>query len=105
MNATNEMESMNIPKLGLKISIPMVISMISIALYEIVDTMFISNINSEALAESVVNISDGTFKYDSRTIAEYTLKKYSQPVIRDRLIGVYEEAEVHHKEAEKSRTE
>ena len=61
--------------------------------------------NSEALAESVVNISDGTFKYDSRTIAEYTLKKYSQPVIRDRLIGVYEEAEVHHKEAEKSRTE
>ena len=57
--------------------------------------------NSEALAESVVCISDGTFKYDSKTIAEYTLKKYSQPVIRDRLIGVYQEAEDMHKEAVK----
>ena len=56
MDETIEMESMSIPKLGLKISIPMVISMISIALYEIVDTMFISNINSEALATISLSI-------------------------------------------------
>lgn len=56
MNNTNEMESMSIPKLGLKISIPMVISMISIALYEIVDTMFISNISNEALTTISLSI-------------------------------------------------
>ena len=56
MNETNEMETMSIPKLGLKISIPMVISMISIALYEIVDTMFISNINNEALTTISLSI-------------------------------------------------
>lgn len=56
--------------------------------------------NSEALAESVVCISDGTFKYDSETIAKYTLMKYSQPVIRDRLIGVYEAAENAHTKKE-----
>lgn len=41
---SNEMETMPIKKLAIKISIPMVISMISISLYGIVDTMFISNI-------------------------------------------------------------
>ena len=56
MNETNEMETMSIPKLGLKISIPMVISMISIALYEIVDTMFISNINNDALTTISLSI-------------------------------------------------
>jgi putative MATE family efflux protein len=45
----NEMETMNIKKLALKVSIPMVISMISIALYGIVDTIFISKISEEAL--------------------------------------------------------
>ena len=41
---TNIMEKMNIKKLALKTSLPMIISMISIALYGIVDTMFVSNI-------------------------------------------------------------
>lgn len=45
----NHMETMNIKKLSLKVSIPMVISMISIALYGIVDTVFISNIGANAL--------------------------------------------------------
>lgn len=45
----NEMETMGIKKLALKISTPMVISMISIALYGIVDTMFVSKISNEAL--------------------------------------------------------
>lgn len=45
----SEMETMDIKKLSVKVSIPMVISMISIALYSIVDTIFISNIGNEAL--------------------------------------------------------
>jgi len=49
MYMINEMETMDIKKLALKISTPMVISMISIALYGIVDTMFISKISDEAL--------------------------------------------------------
>lgn len=49
MEQTNEMETMNIKKLAIKISTPMIISMISIALYGIVDTMFISGISGEAL--------------------------------------------------------
>lgn len=45
----NQMGTMNIKKLALKTSMPMVISMISIALYGIVDTVFISNISENAL--------------------------------------------------------
>ncbi len=45
----NQMGTMDIKKLALKTSMPMVISMISIALYGIVDTIFISNISEDAL--------------------------------------------------------
>ncbi len=45
----NEMETMEIPKLAIKTSLPMIISMISIALYGIVDTIFVSNISGNAL--------------------------------------------------------
>ena len=56
MKQTDEMGSMPIPKLAFKISIPMVISMISIALYGIVDTMFISKIGDEALTAAALSI-------------------------------------------------
>lgn len=49
MEKVNEMEELDIKKLAFKVSAPMVISMISIALYGIVDTMFISGINNNAL--------------------------------------------------------
>lgn len=49
MNELNEMETMPIKKLAFKISIPMVLSMISIALYSIVDSMFISKISDNTL--------------------------------------------------------
>lgn len=49
MTRADEMGTMNIKKLAFKISTPMVISMISIALYGIVDTMFVSGISNEAL--------------------------------------------------------
>lgn len=55
-NLSNEMETMPIRKLAFKISIPMVISMISIALYGIVDTMFISKIGDEALTAAALSI-------------------------------------------------
>lgn len=49
MQDAEQLGTMNIKKLALKISIPMVISMISIALYGIVDTIFISHISDKAL--------------------------------------------------------
>ena len=55
-NISNDMETMPISKLAFKISIPMVISMISIALYGIVDTMFISKISNEALTAAALSI-------------------------------------------------
>lgn len=51
---SNEMGTMPIRKLAFKISIPMVISMISIALYGIIDTMFISKISDEALTAAAL---------------------------------------------------
>lgn len=45
----NEMEEMDLRKLSIKMSIPMVISMISLALYNLVDSIFVSNIGTEAL--------------------------------------------------------
>ena len=48
-NKANEMETMKIPKLAIKTSLPMIISMISIALYGIVDTIFVSNLSENAL--------------------------------------------------------
>lgn len=55
-NISNDMETMPISKLAFKISIPMVISMISIALYGIVDTMFISKISNDALTAAALSI-------------------------------------------------
>ena len=55
-NISNDMETMPINKLAFKISIPMVISMISIALYGIVDTVFISKISNNALTASALSI-------------------------------------------------
>ena len=55
-NISNDMETMPISKLAFKISIPMVISMISIALYGIVDTMFISKISNNALTAAALSI-------------------------------------------------
>jgi len=45
----NEMEEMDLKKLSIKMSIPMVISMISLALYNLIDSIFVSNIGTEAL--------------------------------------------------------
>ncbi len=49
MEYSNEMETINIKKLALKISIPMIMSMMAIALYGIVDMAFVSKISEDAL--------------------------------------------------------
>lgn len=51
----NDMEKMPIRKLAIKMSIPMVLSMISIALYGIIDSMFISKISEYTL--EIISIS------------------------------------------------
>lgn len=43
------METEKIGKLALKLSIPMIISMLSIAIYNLIDTAFVSNIGDDAL--------------------------------------------------------
>lgn len=53
MEQVNEMESMKIPKLALKISIPMVLSMISIALYQIIDTVFITLMRNDNVVTAI----------------------------------------------------
>ena len=45
----NQMENGNLKKLSIKMSIPMVVSMLSLALYNLIDSIFVSNIGTEAL--------------------------------------------------------
>ena len=49
MNNTNKMETMNMKKLAINMSLPMIISMIALALYNIVDSIFVSRISQDAL--------------------------------------------------------
>lgn len=53
---SNEMATEPMKKLAFRISIPMVLSMISIALYGIIDTMFIAQISNDALTASALSI-------------------------------------------------
>lgn len=55
-DVSNKMGTEPIKKLAFRISIPMVLSMISIALYGIIDTMFISKIGNDALTASALSI-------------------------------------------------
>lgn len=48
--------------------------------------------STEALADAVCQIVDGKLKFDNNYIADYTRTNYSQSVIRDKLIGVYQSA-------------
>lgn len=50
------------------------------------------------MSKSVMDICEGNLKFDNNEIAKYTEKTYSQEVIRDKIMGIFEEAEVEHKE-------
>lgn len=55
-NISTKMETESMKKLAFRISIPMVLSMISIALYGIVDTIFIAKISNDALKASALSM-------------------------------------------------
>ena len=55
-----------------------------------------------ALSSSVIDICDEKLKFNNDEIAEYTEKTYSQEVIRDKILGIFDEAE---EEQKKSREE
>ncbi|MBR3152354.1 MAG: glycosyltransferase [Clostridia bacterium] len=48
--------------------------------------------STRALSNSVVKICTGEFKFDNNKIAEYTKTNYEQPVIREKLIGIFDDA-------------
>lgn len=48
--------------------------------------------STEALASAVCQIADGELKFDNDYIANYTKINYSQSVIRDKLIDIYQAA-------------
>ncbi len=52
----------------------------------------------EGISKSVMDICEGNLKFDNNEIAKYTEKTYSQDVIRDKIMGIFEEAEAEHKE-------
>lgn len=45
-----------------------------------------------ALSSSVIDICDDKLKFNNDEIAEYTEKTYSQEVIRDKILGIFDEA-------------
>ncbi len=52
----------------------------------------------DGISKSVMDICEGNLKFDNNEIAKYTEKTYSQDVIRDKIMGIFEEAEIEHKE-------
>ncbi len=52
----------------------------------------------DGISKSVMDICEGNLKFDNNEIAKYTEKTYSQEVIRDKIIGIFEEAEAEYKE-------
>lgn len=59
----NKMESMEIKQLVISMSLPIIISMVIQALYNIVDSIFVAKISSDALTCYIFMLS-GTNHYD-----------------------------------------
>lgn len=49
------------------------------------------------ISKSVMDICERNLEFDNTEIAQYTKETYSQEVIRDRIMGIFEEAEAEHK--------
>ena len=54
--------------------------------------------STEALADATVKVVTKQFEYDNNKIAEYTEENYSQDIIRDKLLKIFDEAEQYNKE-------
>ena len=93
-NISIDMENMKISKLAWKISLPMIISMLSIALYGIIDTIFVSKIEQNALTaiilvypmyniitEIALGLGIGVNSLLSRTLGEKNSEKCQKIII------------------------
>lgn len=54
------------------------------------------------ISKSVMDICEKNLEFNNDEIAQYTEKTYSQEVIRDKIMGIFEEAEVEHKDKRES---
>lgn len=54
-----------------------------------------------ALSTSVIDICDKKLEFNNDDIAKYTKETYSQDVIRDKILGIFDEAEEEHKKKSK----
>lgn len=54
------------------------------------------------ISKSVMDICEKNLEFYNDEIAQYTEKTYSQEVIRDKIMGIFEEAEVEHKDKRES---
>ena len=93
-NNSIDMENMKISKLAWKISLPMIISMLSIALYGIIDTIFVSKIEPNALTAIILvypmynvitsialGLGIGVNSLLSRTLGEKNSEKCKKTII------------------------
>ena len=56
-----------------------------------------------ALSASVIDICDKKLEFNNDKIAQYTKNTYSQEIIRDKLLGIFDEAEEEHQKKIESR--
>lgn len=54
-----------------------------------------------ALSKSVIDICDKKLEFNNDEIAKYTKETYSQDVIRDKILGIFDEAEQEHQKKNK----
>lgn len=52
--------------------------------------------STTALSDSVMKVLNGELSFDNEKIASYTKEKYAQPIIRQNLLNIFEEAKVEH---------
>lgn len=57
--------------------------------------------STNALSSAVLKILNGELTFDNDKIAEYTRENYAQPVIREKLIKIFEDAESEHAKSER----
>ena len=56
-----------------------------------------------ALSASVIDICDKKLEFNNDKIVQYTKNTYSQEIIRDKLLGIFDEAEEEHQKKIESR--
>ena len=52
--------------------------------------------STTALSDSVMKVLNGELSFDNEKIATYTKEKYAQPIIRQNILNIFEQAKVEH---------